>query len=339
MFRTVCRPVLAALAMVVATPAAAPAHPGRAIVVDRQGRIYFVDTIRDRLWRLAPEGGLTLVSEGVHTDRLVFPSNGAVRPAEEYLRLLSRRAESAARDDTGLRVALANDACVFQSFVDRDGNAYCRVAGRLVRIDSAGTVTTLAADAALEAIETGIVTSDGTVYVADRRKILRLGLDGSLTRFAGSDSAGFVDGRAPAARFAMVLAIAADSAGNLFAVDYGNARIRRIAPDGAVTTVASAPWPWKPTGITVAPDAAVYVLERRFAYGALMGALVTGWVADVLGTPRVRRIAPDGSVATVAMVGGSPRTGLVLLAVLAVLSAVIVWCGRWLARRLRPREP
>ena len=70
-----------------------------------------------------------------------------------------------------------------------------------------------------------------------------------------------------------------------------------------------------------------------------MGAMVTGWVADSLGTPRVRRIAPDGSVATAAMVGGWPLAGPAVIVLLAGLAAVVMWRGVRLLRRLRHRTP
>jgi DNA-binding beta-propeller fold protein YncE len=45
-----------------------------------------------------------------------------------------------------------------------------------------------------------------------------------------------------------------------------------------VTTVATTPRDWKPTGVAVAPDGALWVLE-----------------ASSTNAQRVRRIAPDGS--------------------------------------------
>lgn len=54
--------------------------------------------------------------------------------------------------------------------------------------------------------------------------------------FAGSGFSGIVDGQGTQTMFNGPLAIAADSSGNLFVVDYYNTRIRKITPDGAVST-------------------------------------------------------------------------------------------------------
>ncbi|MEO5804234.1 MAG: hypothetical protein ABIR24_11960 [Verrucomicrobiota bacterium] len=56
--------------------------------------------------------------------------------------------------------------------------------------------------------------------------------------FAGSGFSGYVDGVGQQTMFNNPNAIVADSHGNLFVWDHANRRIRRIAPDGTVTTFA-----------------------------------------------------------------------------------------------------
>jgi sugar lactone lactonase YvrE len=56
--------------------------------------------------------------------------------------------------------------------------------------------------------------------------------------FAGSGFTGYVDGVGTQTMFSNPNSIVADSAGTLFVMDYGNARIRKITPDGTVTTFA-----------------------------------------------------------------------------------------------------
>jgi sugar lactone lactonase YvrE len=78
------------------------------------------------------------------------------------------------------------------------------------------------------------------IIVADRSvHILReVSPAGVVITFAGDGVAGTVDGPLRAARFNMPAALAVDAAGDLFVSDYGAQRIRRIAADGTVTTVA-----------------------------------------------------------------------------------------------------
>ncbi len=56
--------------------------------------------------------------------------------------------------------------------------------------------------------------------------------------FAGSGFTGLVDGQGTLTMFNSPMAVVADSSSNLFVLDKGNARIRKITPDGAVTTFA-----------------------------------------------------------------------------------------------------
>ena len=51
---------------------------------------------------------------------------------------------------------------------------------------------------------------------------------------------GTADGVGSSARFNLPSALAVDGAGVLYVADSGNSLIRRIAPDGAVTTLAGA---------------------------------------------------------------------------------------------------
>ena len=95
------------------------------------------------------------------------------------------------------------------------------------------------------------VKADGSViYVADRenhniRKITTA--DGAVTTLAGapaeveaSEKAGAVDGAGAAARFNQPSSLALDSAGNLYVADFSNHAIRKITPEGVVTTHAGA---------------------------------------------------------------------------------------------------
>jgi len=61
---------------------------------------------------------------------------------------------------------------------------------------------------------------------------------GIVTPLAGSNFYGYEDGTGANALFGDVSALAADSAGNLYAADYENGVVRRITPAGVVTTLA-----------------------------------------------------------------------------------------------------
>jgi sugar lactone lactonase YvrE len=84
------------------------------------------------------------------------------------------------------------------------------------------------------------VLPDGKVIVADEtnHRLRQVTPDGTVTTFAGDGGDGTVDGPRLKSRFSHPTALAADFFGNVFVADYGATRIRRIAIDGTVRTVA-----------------------------------------------------------------------------------------------------
>lgn len=155
------------------------------------------------------------------------------------------------------------------------------------------------------------------VFIADTR-IKRLSSDfSSITPVAGNGDSAVVDGPADAASFASPTGIAHDAAGNLYVTD--NATIRRIAPDGTVSTLAglagadghvdgtgSAARFSQPHGIAVGPDGDLYV-------------------ADAGQNSVIRRVTPAGVVTTYAGIhGGFFRDGAPLTAGFTTPSGVAV---------------
>ena len=144
------------------------------------------------------------------------------------------------------------------------------------------------------------IAADGTIYVADAgdaQRIRRIAPDGRVSTFAGGGS-GYVDGAASAARFDTPSALAIDAAGTLYLADTGNHVIRRITPDGIVSTIAG-------DGVAGYRDGSA--AEARF--NGPVGVAVDGAgriiVADTY-NDRIRAIERDGTVVTLA---GSERRG------------------------------
>lgn len=145
---------------------------------------------------------------------------------------------------------------------------------------------------------TGIaVNRKGDQFVADYenhviRKIDRFGW---VTTFAGQGIPGFADGKGREALFHGPDTIAIDSEDNLYVADADNFRIRKITPEGMVSTVAGSgkrgnqEGPAEeaefvyPTGVAVAPDGSLYVADR--------------------GAHRIKRVTPTGIVMIVAGTG------------------------------------
>ncbi|MDB5126561.1 MAG: hypothetical protein JWQ85_793, partial [Mucilaginibacter sp.] len=83
------------------------------------------------------------------------------------------------------------------------------------------------------------VASDRTMYLVDAgtHTIIKRTTDGVGTVFAGG-TAGYKDDNGTNAQFNTPTNIAVDADGNLYVTDILNFRIRKITPDGTVTTIA-----------------------------------------------------------------------------------------------------
>jgi streptogramin lyase len=86
------------------------------------------------------------------------------------------------------------------------------------------------------------IDAAGNIYVADRdnHSIRKITPAGVVTTFAGTGSAGNSNGTLSTATFNSPKAITIDREGNFYIADAGNHTIRKITPEGVVSTLAGA---------------------------------------------------------------------------------------------------
>lgn len=188
---------------------------------------------------------------------------------------------------------------------DGEGNVYAADNHAIRKISPAGEVTTFAGklgvadwtDGTGEAARfrnPAAITIDGAgnLIVADtgNQAIRKISRDGVVTTIAGGGpgSAGFVNGPGPVARFNNIQAVSVDPAGNIFVADYQNCSIRKISPDGMVST---------PIGS--GPINCVFIDSANFAVSLIYPSLVLAiGTDDVLFSDYRRsllwRVGPDG---------------------------------------------
>ena len=116
--------------------------------------------------------------------------------------------------------------------------------------------------------------------------------DGAVTTVAGDGTAGFVDGPGASARFDNPQGIAVDSSGMIYVADTGNNRIRRIAVDGTVATLAGG----NTSGFQ---DGAGSQARFNAPRGVALDNQGNAYIADT-GNSSVRAVTPSGNVSTVA---------------------------------------
>jgi hypothetical protein len=161
--------------------------------------------------------------------------------------------------------------------------------------------------------------SAGNVYIGDRGRIRKVTTGGIISTIAGTGTDGFSGdgGPATAAQIDATLALATDAAGNVY--HSGGNRIRRIAANGVITTVAG-------TGAYGSTGDGGPATQARvgFVSAMVVGKDGTLYFADQV-NGRVRAITPAGRIVTVAGNGthtGYPSTGLARKASVAAPSGL-----------------
>jgi RHS repeat-associated protein len=204
-------------------------------------------------------------------------------------------------------------------FAAQDGSLYVAEPwrGRVRRIDANGIISGVAGGVGLFSPADGpalgveldypkdvVVSNDGSVFIAevDADRVRRVSPDGMITTFAGNGFSGHTGdgGPAVAARLNHPFALALGADGSLYIADGGS--IRRVGPDGIISTIAGGGTPgfsgdgglataarianFEPEGssaLTVTPDGSVIFVDN--------------------GNNRIRRIDPSGIINTI--VGGT----------------------------------
>ncbi len=141
------------------------------------------------------------------------------------------------------------------------------------------------------------IAKDGTIYVADAgesNRIRKITPEGNVTTLAGGGE-GFGDGVGLSALFNTPSALAFGPDGNLFVADTGNNRIRKITPDGQVTTVAG-------DGTAGYVDGPVAKAQFNGPIGLAVSQGGDIYVADTYNDV-IRMITSEGEVTTIAGAG------------------------------------
>ena len=140
----------------------------------------------------------------------------------------------------------------------------------------------------------------GNLYVADageNNRIRKISPEGVVSSLAGSHE-GYADGAGGAAAFHTPSGLAIDASGNIYVADTGNNLIRKITPQGLVTTLAG-------NGQAGYRDGAAGQAQFNGPVGVAVDKAGKVYVADTY-NDRIRVITPDAQVSTIA---GGARPG------------------------------
>jgi hypothetical protein len=264
---------------VVATPAAA--HPAIGIVIDRTGTVFYSDT--RHVWMIRPDGSKAIGVRDVHTHELWLDAEGSLFGEHLWYegeatnvwrhRVWKRSRDGRTSEVIAARTGFRDDHRDF--FFTRDARGLMYWLERaspatICRRVSGGPVQTIATIPLKDPVWLS-VTPDGTALVSDHGIVWRVPPGGTARQLPAGVSAS-------RDRLA-VMGLASDATGNIYAAAYQDRAVRRVSAAGEVTTVATTPVMWGPTGVAVSPQGTVWILE-----------------ASITNAQRVRRVDRDGKV-------------------------------------------
>ncbi|WP_161991957.1 IPT/TIG domain-containing protein [Flagellimonas algicola] len=254
------------------------------IAMDNLGHIYIADAENHRIRQIAPDGSVITLAGGKAGD-----NDGVV---------------SLALFDNPRGIAVDELGTIYIA----DFNNH-----KIKKITNVGIVVTVAGstegfqdgqgtEAKFAYPEDIALDGQGNILVADgyNSRIRKISPDGEVTTLAGGDE-GFADGPSHLAQFYYPSGLAVDEDGNIFVVDEGNHKIRKITPEGMVSTLAGSDNGY----------ADGFGIEAAFQYPSRLATDANGnvYVTDLFNY-KIRKITPDGLVSTLSGSDKGNRDGL-----------------------------
>jgi sugar lactone lactonase YvrE len=274
------------------------------VALDSAGNLYVADSSNDTIRKVTPDGAVTTLAGSVG-------QNGSANGTGSSARFWGP--QGIAVDKTGnVYVADSSNETVRKITPTQVVTTLAGSPGQTGSDDGLGSAARFGARNEFGDPMSGPVgmamDTAGNLYVSDlyNHTIRKITPDGEVTTLAGSaGEPGSADGIGFAAQFNLPSGVAVDSVGNVYVADYWNHEIRKITPDGTVTTLAGDASVTNPNGDPLGGYADGTGSAARFSYprGLALDNIGNVLVADT-GNNVLRRITPDGAVTTIGGTAG-----------------------------------
>ena len=267
----------------------------RSVVLDAAGNLYIADTNNNRIRKVSADGTIsTLIGNG----QPGFSGDGAA-PIGASL----NAPRALALDSSGaLYIADTNNNRI--RMIGTDGNISTFAGNGQAGFSGDGGAATSAALNLPNGVSAG---PSGTILIADtlNRRVRQVDSSGRISTIAGDGTPSFVGDENAAANAFLFLpqAIASDQSGNMYIADTGYNRVRKVSPNGKITTVA---------GYGLADSSGDGGLAVNAALNAPQGVAIDAsgnvFIADTK-NQRIRQVTPDGKISTIAGTGANGFSG------------------------------
>lgn len=250
------------------------------VAADKNGNVFVADGGNNLIRKILPDGTVTTVAGKGSQPAAYGPGTYFYLP------------EGVAVDDRGYIYVANTDAGDIYEITDTTPTLFAGTGG--VGANNGPAL------AALFYQPTGIaVDNNYNIYIADygNNVIRKISYDGITTTLAGGEF-GNDDGVGTAASFREPRGVAVDGNGNVYVADMGNTEIRKVTPDGTVTTLAG--------NIANGGDIDGTGAESRlgWTYGVAVDANGNVYFSDNTDN-KIKRISPAGMVTTIAGTGAA----------------------------------
>jgi sugar lactone lactonase YvrE len=258
-FRTFLAAIFPLMALL---PAAA--HPPTSVVMDSKGNVYYSDL--EQVWKISPAGKLSVAVANVHTHELYLDKLDRLygedveylgEKVDKYRHRVWRLSPSGTLTDIIPEREGFPEGYGFT--YDGTGNMYWldQSPDRALRKRTPSGKETIIAGGNFKYANWLTATPDGTIYLVSEGNLLRISPGKAPVTVAKHLHA--KDARLPERHYFM--GMWNDKSGNIYIAASGEKKVKRITPNGKVSSPVRSGGNWFPTGGLTAPDGSLWVLE------------------------------------------------------------------------------
>lgn len=250
------------------------------VATDAAGNVYVADRYNHRIRKITPAGVVTTIA-----------GNGTAGFADGPA--------ASAQFNSPIGIVVAPDGSVYVNDLLNyrirkiSNGVVSTYVGTGVPSNNDGPVAT----ATVNSISNMVIDNNGNMFFSAGNKIRKIS-NSTVSTYTGDDIGGYTDGSIASAKFYDVRQLAIDSLDNLYLAEFVTSRIRKInTTTGVVSTLAGLPASNSP-GISEGGFGTYARLNQPIGITVGQGGYV--YICETNGSPRIKKITPQGYVTTIA---------------------------------------